>query len=836
MDQKRNKSSQPLLIIYIFFLIINFCFAIETINSPTQLIRDSNSITSLNQIFRLGFFSPSNSSNRYIGIWYAKFPGEIVWVANRENPLIDLSGVLRISGDGNIVVLDRKQNVVWTTNITIATNSSQAELLNTGNLVLREVYSDSSNTGRIVWQSFDYPTDTLLENMKVGSNIKTGQRHVLTSWKSDSDPSIGRFHAELEPLNIPQIVVWNGSQRHWRSGPWNGSVFIGVEEMFSEYLNGFNVVPDDQGGIVYLFFSYSSNTFPFSVRYVLNPIGQLKELALGDDNEWIQTSEWPKNECDYYGKCGSFAFCNRLVSPVCSCLRGYEPKSNEEWRKGNWSGGCIRRMLLQCDRNNTNGEHGKADGFLKYERMKVPDFANWVGGGDLEECMQQCLMNCSCTAYSYVSGRSCMLWHGSLIDMNKFPSAGVDLYTRVAYSELDIKRPMKLVIIFTVLGGLVLLGLCLYFSLRWMEKRKGKMRVEAIFHGKSEVIYDVSYHERLGEIETPLFRYETLEVATDNFSETNKLGEGGFGSVYKGKLLSGEEIAVKRLSRNSGQGIEEFKNEVAVISRLQHRNLVRLLGFCIEGEEKMLIYEFLPNKSLDVFLFDPTTKALLTWRKCFEIIEGIARGVLYLHKDSRLKVIHRDLKPSNILLDEDLNPKISDFGMARIFGGKEVQANTLRVVGTYGYMSPEYAMEGIFSEKSDVYSFGVLLLEIITGIRNSGCYHDEESISLIRYVWKLWKEGKAQTLIDRTISEPSFEEETLRCIHVGLLCVQEYANDRPTMLSVLSMLTSNITSIPTPNQPALFTGRQGISKSDSLYGSYKNYSANEMSITIMRGR
>ncbi|KAL5731134.1 non-specific serine/threonine protein kinase [Ranunculus cassubicifolius] len=833
MELKRNSLSQRLLIICIFFLILHFCFAIETINSPTQLIRDSDSITSLNQIFTLGFFSPSNSSNRYIGIWYTKFPGEIVWVANRENPLNDSSGVLRISGDGNLVVLDRKQNVVWTTNVSITTNSSQAELLNSGNLVVRKGNSDGSNTGKILWQSFDYPTNTLLQDMKISSNTNTGEKHVLTSWKSDSDPSVGSFRVELETLSIPQVVVWNGSQRHWRSGPWNGIVFIGVEGMSSEYLEGFNLVRDEQGGIVYVFFSYS--TFPFLARYVLNPIGKLKELGFNHDNESIQTSEWPQNECEYYGKCGTFAFCNNLASPLCSCLRGYNPKSNEEWRVDNWSGGCIRRMPLLCDRNNTNGKNGKGDGFLKYERMKVPDFANRGRGGDLEDCIQQCLMNCSCTAYSYVNGLGCLLWHGSLIDINKFSSGGVDLYTRVAHSELDKKRPRKLVIILTVLGGLVIVGLCLYISLSWMEKQKGMRRVEVIWLGKRKDIPEVSYRGRLEETETPLFRYETLEVATDNFSETNKLGEGGFGSVYKGKLLSGEEIAVKRLSRSSGQGIEEFKNEVAVISRLQHRNLVRLLGFCIEGEEKMLIYEFMPNKSLDVFLFDPTKKALLTWGKCFEIIEGIARGVLYLHKDSRLKVIHRDLKPSNILLDEDLNPKISDFGMAKIFGGKEIQANTTRVVGTYGYMSPEYAMEGIVSEKSDVYSFGVLLLEIITGMRNTGFYHDKESISLIRYVWKLWNEDRAQTLVDRSISEPSSVEEILRCIHVGLLCVQDYAMDRPSMLSVLTMLTSNITSIPTPNQPA-FTGSQGISNSDSLYGSYKNYSANEMSITTMRGR
>ncbi|KAI3943930.1 hypothetical protein MKW92_025853 [Papaver armeniacum] len=179
-----------------------------------------------------------------------------------------------------------------------------------------------------------------------------------------------------------------------------------------------------------------------------------------------------------------------------------------------------------------------------------------------------------------------------------------------------------------------------------------------------------------------VFKFQELAIATNNFYGANMLGQGGFGQVYKGTLSDGQEIAVKRLSKGSIQGLEEFKNEVIVISKVQHRNLVRLLGCCLEGEEKMLIYEYMPNKSLDAFLFDPTKKQWLDWRKRFQIIEGISRGMLYLHRDSRLRVIHRDLKVSNILLDEDLNPKISDFGMARIFGGDEQQASTRRVVGT----------------------------------------------------------------------------------------------------------------------------------------------------------
>ncbi|XVE49801.1 hypothetical protein DITRI_Ditri01bG0111000 [Diplodiscus trichospermus] len=338
------------------------------------------------------------------------------------------------------------------------------------------------------------------------------------------------------------------------------------------------------------------------------------------------------------------------------------------------------------------------------------------------------------------------------------------------------------------------------------------------------------------DIEVPYFDLESILVATDNFAESNKLGQGGFGPVYKGKLPRGQEIAIKRLSRGSGQGLEEFKNEVVLIAKLQHRNLVRLLGYCVKGYEKMLIYEYMPNKSLDSFIFDRTRCVLLNWEKRIDIIMGIARGMLYLHQDSRLRIIHRDLKTSNILLDEEMNPKISDFGLAKIFGGKQTEASTDRVIGTYGYMSPEYALNGFFSIKSDVFSFGVVLLETISGKRNTGFYQAEQPLSLLGYAWRLWKDGRALDIADPALRQACNRNEFVRCVNVGLLCVQEDPSDRPTMSDVLFMLGSETASLPIPKQPA-YVVRRSLSGSVSSSSSTSKQQWNtELTTTLEEGR
>ncbi|XP_009137330.1 cysteine-rich receptor-like protein kinase 11 isoform X1 [Brassica rapa] len=301
------------------------------------------------------------------------------------------------------------------------------------------------------------------------------------------------------------------------------------------------------------------------------------------------------------------------------------------------------------------------------------------------------------------------------------------------------------------------------------------------------------------------FQYKTVEAATNKFSVNNKLGEGRFGDVYKGKFPNGTEVAVKRLYEMSGKDTRKFRNEVVLVSKLQHKNLVRLLGFCLQGEEKILIYEFLPNKSLDYYLFDPEKQGQLDWTRRNKIIGEIAQGILHLH--SHLTVIYREFKASNILLDDDMNPKISDLGMATIFGMEETRGNTKWNAETLVYMSPEFAMHGKFSMKTDVYSFGILILEIISGKKNSCLYHMDENTTagnLVTYVWRLWRNGSQLELVDPAMGGNYKSNEVTRCIHIALLCVQENPEDRPMLSTIITMLTSNTTILPVPRLPGFF--------------------------------
>ncbi|KAJ4792512.1 cysteine-rich RECEPTOR-like kinase [Rhynchospora pubera] len=348
-----------------------------------------------------------------------------------------------------------------------------------------------------------------------------------------------------------------------------------------------------------------------------------------------------------------------------------------------------------------------------------------------------------------------------------------------------------------VLALVLLSGLCACFV-----KKKKRALTKPLLH--------LGNPEEITSAESLLFDFSVLRVATTDFAEQNKLGEGGFGAVYKGILPDGREIAVKRLSERSGNGLGELKNELLLVAKLQHRNLVRLLGVCLEDQEKLLVYEYVPNKSLDQILFDAEKRHLLDWGRRYKIICGVARGLLYLHEESQLKIIHRDLTASNVLLDTEMNPKISDFGLARLFGRDQTQEFTSRIAGTYGYMSPEYATHGQFSIKSDVFSYGVLVLEIITGKKNSNPLENEEIEHLLSFVWDHWTTGAITEVADPFLGQNYPMDEMLKCIQIGLLCVQDNPAHRPTMSNVAVMLSAETMSLDTPSKPAYCIERNSI--------------------------
>ncbi|XP_022724304.1 receptor-like serine/threonine-protein kinase SD1-8 [Durio zibethinus] len=827
-----------------FFLLFTFLTIFPTISisvdilSATQSIIHNQTLVSPGDVFELGFFTLEHPGEWYVGIWYKNIPERTyVWVANRDNPLTNSSGIFKVE-DRNLVLLDQGQNLVWSSNLTKGDNPV-AQLLDSGNLVLREANANDG-TNNYLWQSFDYPTDTLLPDMKLGWDLNTGFNRFLTAWRTRGDPSSGDCSFKLDYHGFPEIFLWNKQEKEYRSGPWNGLRFSGVPEMKPLDYISFNFVTNQDE----VYYSFSIANKNLLSRLIVTPTGALQRLTwIPDTKQWNPFWFAPKDQCDNYRECGPYGICDSNASPVCKCPKGFSPKNQQAWNLRDGSDGCVRKTDLDCTK----------DKFLHLPNMKMPESTtSFVDNTmNLKECEALCTRNCSCTAYSNSDirngGTGCVIWTGDLIDLRQYTGGGQDLFVRLAASDLgDGGNKTALIIGITVGAGVLLLGLIAYVI--WKRKavgRRGKIEKKGPHERSQDFLLNevvISYKKEYSgeskpdELELPLFDFDTIATATDNFSDENKLGQGGFGCVYMGRLVEGQVIAVKRLSKNSGQGTEEFKNEVRLIAKLQHRNLVRLLGCCIEMDEKMLVYEYMEHRSLDSVLFNKERSSLLNWQRRFNIICGIARGLLYLHQDSRFRIIHRDLKASNILLDGEMNPKISDFGMARIFGGDQTEANTKKVVGTYGYMSPEYAMDGLFSAKSDVFSFGVLVLEVVSGKKNRGFYHSNSELNLLGHAWRSWKEGKGLELIDSAAGDTYPAHEVLRCIQVGLLCVQERAEDRPIMSTVVLMLNSDTAIMPRPKTPGFCLGRNVLETDSSTSKQDESCTVNQVTVTMLDAR
>ncbi|XP_024964641.1 G-type lectin S-receptor-like serine/threonine-protein kinase At4g27290 [Cynara cardunculus var. scolymus] len=821
--------------LFSFYALFTSSMAANTI-AVNQTITDGQTIVSPQQSFELGFFSPTTTThNRYLGIWYKRLATDTVaWVANRETPIANKSGELTLHPNGVLVLRDSTTNrTIWSSGSTRTSPNPIAQLLDSGNLMVLDQEGGNDDPEDYIWQSFDQPGNTYLPGIKFGRNLQKGVVTNFTSWKTDDDPSEGEHMVYMDFNGLPQIYQNKGDVIHMRLGSWNGLSHTGMPTLKPNPIFTFEQVSNDRE-IYYKFELINSSNL---IKMMLTTNGDLVRLNwVNRSQEWSLFSTPEVDKCSQYAVCGPYASCNTEQFPVCGCLKGFVPKNPQQWDAADWTSGCRWEIPLDC---------GVGEGFRRYPLMKLPDTRkSWFDRKmSLEQCRIKCKNECNCSAYSALDilvNIGCILWYDvdELIDIRSFPNIGQDIYIRMTAVELEKdkktssgNKKAKIIVISIMVGSTVLLGLLVLMIIR-KRKEKRQERHDPVAKDKEESQIYESRKDNLHDL--PLFSLSTLFKATDNFSDSNKIGEGGFGPVYKGFLEDGREIAVKRLSESSTQGVDEFKNEVLFISKLQHRNLVKILGCCIEGQEKTLVYEYMPNKGLDLFLFQEDKRKTLNWTQRFHIINGIARGLLYLHQDSRLRIIHRDLKASNILLDHEMNPKISDFGMARSFRGNDTETKTKRVVGTYGYMSPEYAGNGIFSVKSDVFSFGVLVLEIVSGKKSRGFFHMTHNDNLLGHAWRLYNEGNILELVEASLIESNCTFEMLRSIHVGLLCVQNNPDDRPTMSTVIMMMSSD-GPLPEPKQPGFYieNGKFQPGNSSSMQTQESN---GDITITVLEPR
>ncbi|KAK7389402.1 hypothetical protein VNO78_24416 [Psophocarpus tetragonolobus] len=395
------------------------------------------------------------------------------------------------------------------------------------NLILRDVTG-----GTTIWDSFSHPLDAGLAGMKIAVNRITGKKFEYVSWKSSSDPSSGYFSASLERLDAPEVFFWyNKTKPYWRTGPWNGTVFLGSPKMLKEYLYGWSFVPNENG-LAYLTYKFEKPSM-FGILSI-TPNGTLKLVEFMNRTIILKINQVELNKCEFYGTCGPFGSCDITLSPICTCFKGFEPSNPEEWKRENWTSGCKRNMPLNCGLLK-NVSEVKSDGFLTYHNMKVPDFVErLVVDHDQDNCKADCLANCSCLAYAYDSYIGCMYWRGDLIDLQKFSDGGVDLFIRLPEQLLESKKGTEyrgfIIGIAGAIGALILAISAYLFWRKSTPKHTGSRLQNLIRRDPKQIKLD----------ELPIFEFEKLAISTNNFHSNNMLGKGGFGPVYKAWKLWNE--------------------------------------------------------------------------------------------------------------------------------------------------------------------------------------------------------------------------------------------------------------------------------------------------------
>ncbi|KAI4319781.1 hypothetical protein MLD38_033341 [Melastoma candidum] len=737
-------------------LLLLFCLPINGTDTilPGESLVGNQTLISSGGKFEMGFFSPGDTQKYYLGIWYKGLPSRtVVWTANRESPVSNPSSAdLRLLRNCKLSIVTYSKHQIWSTDsVPGASNGScSGILLDSGNLVLRGGW-DASN---LTWESFHYPTDTWLPGQKLGYEKGWIVNTILTSWRTSDDPAFGTFNAFVRTNGVVQLSLSNGSDIYWNSGDWMEKqdrirpAMTGLLPSLTVDL-GINISSVVDKDRVYL--EYSVIVPPTLVRIVLQPDGKLQQLV------WtVQTQEWkviwtqPTPECKVYPFCGASRDCNQRNVPICD-------KFSEA------------STVSLC-----KGEH---DSFFLMPDARVAKEPEFFTSGSIESCRQLCASNCSCTAYSYRV--MCLIWTDEQYTIQHLSNDALlkEIYFRFAVPSKMRPKVKMVIFILTSIIAILVLGMLV---IALMRVRNG----EVMYLDHSLIV----------------FKYRSLKLATKNFSDL--VGEGGFGSVFMGRLPDSTVVAVKKL-HNPLQGGKQFLAEVSSMGNIQHVNLVRLIGFCAEDLRRFLVFEYMPNGSLASQLFE-NSLIPLDWHTRYNIAVGIAKGLTYLHERCRDCIIHCDVKPENILLDSEFRPKVADFGLAKLLG-RDFSRVITTIRGTRGYLAPEWLSGQAITSKVDVFSYGKLLFEIISGKRNieveNSDIHNYFPMTAAKVVTE--EDDDVLQVLDSRLGGRADPGQVRRVCRVACWCIQDEEEDRPKMSEVVRILEGNL-EVDDPPMPLFF--------------------------------
>lgn len=764
--------------ITIFLLLVSLVAAqtrSSNISSGSSLTPTTNSSwRSPSGLYAFGFF-PQHVDSYAVGVFLSD--NTVVWTANRDNPTVPNDVVaLQLTDNGRLVLQRRQGQEVDVINPPQAIAS--ASMLDNGNFVL---YSSDSG---VIWQSFDQPTNTLLP----GQRLQTGQE--LFSSASQTDYSKGIFRLKMQsdgnlvqyPVNTPDTAAY--AYFATNEGGIGNNVSLNFEDDGRLHLlNGSVSLQNITGG------GYTTEESIYLARLDVGGIFRLYSRSSNPQGNW--TVRWSSTDdpCSPKGFCGVNSFCTLMDNvPECQCLPGFDFVQS-----GNYTAGCSRSFTAQSCR--------ETDPRLAYEIREVDNtvwndnYYDVLGTMSVEQCTQACLDDCNCEAAFFKDGQcrkqSLPLRYGrrSLSDSNmalvrvstttpKRPETEGTSGSPAKERRLDI---LIIGIVFMSVGALAM-SISVIF-VHW--KRRDYKKIAKV--GEVNIVEDVSLQA---------FTFEDLSRATNDFNE--ELGKGASGTVYKGVLQDSKKlVAVKRLEKEVAEGDRVFRTELTTIGKTYHRNLVRLLGYCLDGANKLLVFEYMSNGSLAEILFKPDKRP--RWEERVKLARDISRGILYLHEECETQIIHCDIKPQNILMDGNWCAKISDFGIAKLL--KQDQTNTMTGIrGTKGYVAPEWYQKQPVTVKADVYSFGIMLLEIICCRRSLDWSLCEDAAVLEDWVYKCYAAGEVGNLVGDEIVD---KREVERMVKIGIWCVQYEASLRPTMKKVLLMLEGTV-DIPIPPSPTSF--------------------------------